>query len=161
LSRWEGGDVQQMELGFGAEGATYFGYKLVSGAREPGPFVVRERAGVWRAVLSQKDMRRNVPSAMMSPPVGSRVVGMCTDPWGESQPLLVVLQDDKRTFSLVASAGESAPRRLSPRASDEVAFAAVSHALPLLAWLTVNGEVGLWNFQQQRLVYRSAPGGSP
>jgi hypothetical protein len=97
---------------------------------------------------------------MLSPPVGSQVVGMCTEPWGERHPFLVVLQEDRRTFSLVAPVGESVPPRLSPRASGEVAFAAVSHALPLLAWLTVTGEVGVWNFQQQTLVYRSAPGGA-
>jgi hypothetical protein len=85
---------------------------------------------------------------------------MCTDPWGERQPLLVVLQEDRRTFSFVAPPGQTLSPRLSPRASGEVAFAAVSHALPLLAWLTVTGEVGVWNFQQQALVYRSAPGGA-
>jgi hypothetical protein len=163
LGRWQGLNLNQYSLGFSGEGGAHFGYTTRSGAREAGPLMVSERAHRWRLMLSLQGLETREsgpPFEPMSPDVGERVVGLCTDPWGETRALLVVLRDDGRTFSFAAPPGVTLPPRLSPRASGEVAFAAVSHSLPLLAWLTVNGEVGVWNFQQQAVVYSSVPGGS-
>jgi hypothetical protein len=44
------------------------------------------------------------------------------------------------------------------QASEDVVYAAASHGLPVLAWLTVKGELVVWSLQQEQALYRAAPG---
>ncbi|HEX8823036.1 MAG TPA: hypothetical protein VF794_24120, partial [Archangium sp.] len=136
------------------DGEAYLANVKDSGLVLPGPpLAVRQRPGTWRLLHNGHD-----PGMELSLPTGMRVVGLISWPAGTEWPALVTLAQDQRTFHRVTGSG--APELLMT-APARVVTATVSHALPMLAWLTEKGEVGVWSFQYRALVYRSTPGGSP
>jgi hypothetical protein len=66
---------------------------------------------------------------------------------------VLLLGPDQRTF-LLASARGTYP---VTRASEEVVHAAASQGLPVLAWLTVKGELVVWSLLLEQALYRAAP----
>jgi hypothetical protein len=137
------------------DGEAYFGHAKGSDNWRPSPpLVVRLRPGHWW-VLRDAHQEKGTE---LSLPMGMRVVGMCSWPVDTEWPGLVTLGQDQRTFHLVTARGS--PERLVV-APARVVTTSVSHALPMLAWLTEKGEVGVWSFQYRALVFRSAPGGTP
>jgi hypothetical protein len=136
---------RHLPLGHG-NGDAYFGHSDSLGHTEAGLLAMRENPGTWQVLLSQG------PQAFHVPP-GSRVVGVAVDPLTVQAPAMVLLGPDQRTFRLLTPSGT----HTVARAAEDVAHAAVSHGLPVLAWLTVKGELVVWSFQQAMALYRAAP----
>jgi hypothetical protein len=136
------------------DGEAYFGSAKDSGHEDPGPpLAMREQPGQWRLLRNARDS-----GTPLSVPTGMRVVGMCSWPSGTNRLGLVALGPDGRSLYLVT--GHREPDLLLT-APAQVVTATVSHALPLVAWLTDKGQVGAWSFQYQDFVYHSTPGGNP
>jgi hypothetical protein len=114
---------------------------------------MREQPGVWRLFRNARDS-----GSRLSVPVGMRVVGMFSGPSGSDRPGLVALGPDERSLHLITGHGEPVLLMMAPA---RIVTATVSHALPLVAWLTEKGQVGAWSFQYGDFVYHSTPGGNP
>jgi hypothetical protein len=140
-------DHHQRHLPLGpGDGEAYFGFSQTHGHAEAGLLAVRHRAGIWQVLLENGNVQLSVP-------VGSRVVGVAVIKLDGHQPGMVLLGSDRRSFTWVTTHG------VYPlaRASEDVVHAAASHGLPVLAWLTVKGELVVWNIQQDQTLYRAAP----
>lgn len=151
--------LRPMEAFFG-DGAAFFGHERE--ASEVGPIAARLRPGEWRVWQSIRAGQESVLSRMTGVflEVEGQVVGLAPGLVGTSvKPRLVALEPDARTFSLVydSHAPRTEPLVTAPA---RVVSACVSHAQPMLAWLTAAGEVGVWSFQFRALVFRSLPGGA-
>ncbi|WNG40875.1 hypothetical protein F0U61_49680 [Archangium violaceum] len=160
LGFWSPEKAWLRPLEVGGDGAAWFGHVNEAIEGEAGPLLVRHR-GSGRLLLMQK--LRCLGEQDKSPwrtEFLTRLVnvvgpGPCLP--GSMRSLgLVMLEEDARTFFLVAENG-TAERLVSAPA--RVVTASVSHAQPVLAWLTETGEVGVWNFQFRALVFRSTLGG--
>lgn len=145
LGVWEQGHLRHVPLGSGDADA-FFGHAQGLGHPDAGLFAMRHRPGTWRVLLAHGHVDLNVP-------VGSRVVGVSVLPHPVPEPALLLLGEDRRTFSLM---GASETRTLLS-ASDSVAQVVVSHGLPAFAWLTVKGEVVVWSLSHSTLLYRALP----
>jgi hypothetical protein len=159
LERWMPADASVLELGLSGDGRAYFGYGAESGFNEAGSLAVRHQPGGWRvmqALSSLEKQSQKVLRTELSPPIGMRVVGLCSHPVSAT-PALLVLATDERTFLLVTGSGAPETLVVAPA---PVVTASVSHALPMLAWLTKSGEVGVWSFPYKALVFRSTSGGT-
>lgn len=151
--------LRPMEAFFG-DGAAFFGHERHS--TEVGPIAARLRPGEWRVWQSIQPSEQGVRSQMtgLFLHVEGQVVGLAPGSLGASnRPKLVVLGKDGRTFSLVSDARTPQAEPLAT-APARVVAACVSHAQPMLAWLTESGEVGVWSFQFRAVVFRSLPGGT-
>ncbi|WP_257451214.1 hypothetical protein [Archangium lipolyticum] len=160
LERWMPANASVLELGFAGDGMAFFGHATKAGFDEADPLAVRHQPGGWsvlRYLTWLEKQSHKVLRTELSPPIGMRVVGVCSHP-SPATPALVVLAKDERTFSLVTGNGTTETLVV---ASAPVVSASVSHALPMLAWLTKSGEVGVWSFPYKALVFRSTPGGTP
>ncbi len=136
------------------DGEAYFGSTRDSGHADPGPpLAMREQPGRWRLLRNARDS-----GTELSLPTGMRVVGMYSGPTGSERSGLVALGPDERSLYLVTGHGEP---DLLITAPARVVTATVSHALPLVAWLTEKGQVGAWSFQYRDFVYHSTPGATP
>jgi hypothetical protein len=141
-------DNHQRHLPLGpGEGEAYFGYGPEIGHTEAGLLAVRHLPSTWKVLLAHDSNQFEVPQ-------GYRVVGATDTSVCGEEPGLVLLGPDRRTFMAQTSTGT----KLVTRAAEEVAHAAASHGLPVLAWLTVKGELVVWSFQQGMALYRAAPG---
>jgi hypothetical protein len=142
-------DHHQRHLPLGpGEGEAFFGFQYLQafGHPEGGLIAVRHRPGTWQVLLEKGHVQLNVP-------VGSQVVGVAVS-YGEAQePGLLLLGSDRRSFKLLGAHGT----HTVARASEEVVHAAASHGMPVLAWLTVKGELVVWSLSQQQALYRAAP----
>jgi hypothetical protein len=137
-------------------GEAYFGQARDSTQKIPGPpLAVRHRPGQWWVTRDSHDEQQGV---MLPLAEGLRVAGLCCWPVDTQAPGLVVLGQDQRTFYRVTADGASEFLVTAPA---RVVSSGVSHAQPLMAWLTETGEVGAWSFQHRALVFRSIPGGKP
>ena len=145
LGLLEDNSQRHVPLGPG-EGDAFFGHSTFIGHTDAGLLAVRHQPGSWQVLLAKESVQLEVP-------VGSRVVGVAVHTRAEEQPGLLLLESDKRTFMMMTASGI---HRVA-RASEEVAHAAVSHGLPVLAWLTVKGELVVWNIPQLTALYRAAP----
>jgi len=142
-------DHHQRHLPLGpGEGEAFFGfqYSQAFGHPEGGLIAVRHRPNAWQVLLERDHLQLNVPA-------GSQVVGVAVSHGEVQEPGLVLLGSDRRTFTLLGTHGTHSVAR----APDEVVHAAVSHGLPVLAWLTVKGELVVWSFSQRQALYRAAP----
>jgi hypothetical protein len=140
-------DSHQRHLPLGpGEGEARFGYAASIGHTEAGLLAVRQQLGVWRLHLAQGQIALNMP-------VDSQVVGTAAHFHRDEDPGLLVLGPDRRTFMLMTATGGHSVAR----AADEVVQAAASQGLPVLAWLTVKGELVVWNLPQRVALYRAAP----
>jgi hypothetical protein len=136
------------------DGEAYFGSTKDSGHADPGPpLAMREQPGRWRLLRNARDSGR-----ALSLPMGMRVVGLFSGPTGTERPGLVALGPDERSLYLVTGHGEPDLLLTAPA---RVVTATVSHAMPLVAWLTEKGQVGAWSFQYRDFVYHSTPGETP
>ena len=88
---------------------------------------------------------------------GLRVVGVWGWPLG-SEPTLVALGQDERTFYRIYPQGLSTPLTT---ASSRVVASGLSLAQPHLAWLTDTGEICAWSLLHRTLIFHSSPGGAP
>jgi hypothetical protein len=140
-------DQHQRHLPLGpGDGEAYFGYSEAIGHEEAGLLAVRHRPGTWQVLLRSGSVQLNEPA-------GSQVVGAGILSRGGQQPGVLLLGPDRRSFSLATA------ERMYPvaRASEDVAHAAASHGLPVLAWLTVKGELVVWSLLLEQALYRAAP----
>jgi hypothetical protein len=141
-------DHHQRHLPLGpGDGEAYFGYAQSLGHAEAGLLAIRHQPGTWHILLSQGHVPLNIP-------VGSRVVGTAVRylPSGE-EPGVLLLGSDRRGFFLLTASG----LHTVTRSPEDVVHAAASHGLPVLAWLTVKGELVVWSFPQAAALYRAAP----
>jgi hypothetical protein len=160
LECWMPANALMLELGLLGDGMAYFGHGRESGLNEAGPLLVRHQPGGWRVMQHLARLEKQPQEVLrteLSLPIGMQVVGMCIHP-AAATPALVVLAKDERTFSLVTGNGVTEPLVVAPA---PVVSASVSHALPVLAWRTKSGEVGVWSFPYKALVFRSTSGGTP
>ncbi|HYH98916.1 hypothetical protein [Hyalangium sp.] len=141
-------DHHQRHLPLGAgEGEAYFGYSQSLGHAEGGLLALRHRPGAWQVLLEKG-------SVQLHPPVDSQVVGVGVSYKDLQEPGLLLLGPDRRGFTLL---GAHAAHPVA-RASEGVVHAAASHGLPVIAWLTVKGELVVWSLHQEAALYRAAPG---
>jgi hypothetical protein len=145
LGLLEDNHQRHLPLGTG-DGDAYFGYSSSTGHPDAGLLALRQQVGTWSVLLGDDRLLFPVPQ-------GRRVVGVAVHPQNVNEPGLVLLGPDRRTFSLMTSAGLHG----MVQAAEEVAQAVVSHGLPVLAWLTVKGELVVWSFPQAAALYRAAP----
>lgn len=156
----EGHHQRHLPLGPG-DGRAYFGHSLLLGHAEGGLLALRVEAGTWQVVFNKGAVSLDVPA-------GSRVVGVGINHQNEQQPGLpeadrrrflneqpglLLLEADRRRFLIVTLARAS----LVAQAADDVTQAVASHGLPVLAWLTVKGELVVWSLEQEAVLYRAAP----
>jgi hypothetical protein len=109
---------------------------------------MRHRTNIWQVLLENGNVQLNEP-------LGSRVVGVAVGARDGQQPGLLLLAPDRRSFNLLIS--NDAYSMPVARASEDVVQAAASHGLPVLAWLTVKGELVVWSIHQGHTLYRAAP----
>ncbi len=145
LGLLEDNHQRHLPLGSG-DGEAYFGHAPLIGHTEAGLLALRRKPGAWQVLLAHDMVDLNVP-------VGWRVVGVAVHPRMAEEPGLLLLGPDRRAFSLMTPSGQ---HRVA-RASEEVVHAAASHGLPVLAWLTVKGELVVWSLEQEAALYRAAP----
>lgn len=141
-------DHHQRHLPLGpGDGEAYFGYSQSLGHEDAGLLAVRHRPGTWQVLLESGNVQLNEP-------VGSRVVGVAVISRDGQQPGVLLLEPDRRSFSLAGA------QRTYPvaRASEEVVHAVASPGLPVFAWLTVKGEFVVWSLLLEEALYRAAPG---
>ena len=117
------------------------------------PLALREPSGRWWLGRDSYE----TDGTRLSVPEGQRVVGLARWPVDSEELGLVVLAEDQRTFLRLTARG---PERLT-MAPGRVRSCCFSHALPLLAWLTEDGLVGVWSLQHRALVFSSTPGVAP
>jgi len=82
------------------------------------------------------------------------VIG-CKEKW--YSPGLVVLEDDKRTISLLGRNWS----HVLPRAASEIEHVSVSPAAPHIAYSTVQGEVVVYSVEHEALLLNLAPVDEP
>ncbi len=141
-------DQQQRHLPLGpGDGKAYFGYSQSLGHEEAGLLAVRHRPGVWQVLLASGNVQLNEPA-------GSQVVGVAALSRSGQQPGVLLLRPDRRSFSLTSVQMTHSVAQ----ASEEVVHAVASHGLPVLAWLTVKGELVVWSLEQDQALYRASPG---
>lgn len=146
LGRLEERHQRHLPLGTG-DGEACFGCSELIGHEEAGLIALRRRPGTWQVLLARENVQFSVP-------VGSRVIGVGVGSQSSREPGLLLLEPDRRTFAFLSSRGSET----MAQASDEVAHAAASHGLPVLAWLTVKGELVVWSIHQGQVLFRAAPG---
>ncbi|WP_224244890.1 LpqB family beta-propeller domain-containing protein [Hyalangium gracile] len=145
LGLLEDNHQRHLPLGTGEDEA-YFGHTASLGHADAGLLALRQRPGTWQVLVAHGHVRFDVRPEY-------RVVGVADSSQALEEPGLVLLASDRRTFML------QTPSRMQllTRAAENVAHAAVSHGLPVLAWLTVKGELVVWSLQQGMALYRAAP----
>jgi hypothetical protein len=158
LSLWcyspaNGGQPQPLPVE--GDGEAYFGQAQDAHEALGLPLAVRQQPGRWW--MAQDTTGKG--STQLSLPVGMCVVGLCAwSPLSQWPGMgLVALGQDQRSFYLVKGGGTA---ELLMRAPSRVVTACVSNALPMVAWLTDKGEVGVWSFPYRALVFRSTRGGT-
>ncbi|MDY7230030.1 hypothetical protein [Hyalangium rubrum] len=140
-------DFHQRHVPLGpGDGKAYFGHVHGFGHPEAGLLALRHQPGTWQVLMAQGNVQLSVP-------VGSRVVGVGINSYPKKEPGLLLLGPDRRGFMLLSPSGV----RTVTRAAQDVVHAEASHGQPLLAWLTVKGELVVWSFQHETAIYRAAP----
>lgn len=131
------------------EGRAYFGWSSDAAHADGGLFTVLHRRDTWRVFFGNGH-------ADISPPAGTRVVGVCRRRSFEQAGLLL-LAENKKTFLLAT------PERVHRvvEASEEVVHAEASHGLPVLGWLTKSGELALWDLSEDHFLLRATPEARP
>ena len=135
-------------LPLGTEGdAAYFGYSGAAAHPDAGLLAVRHAPDLWRLFLAGGTVDVPIPS-------GLRVVG--TGTWHEApgEPGMLALDEDRRTFWLLAAKG----RYKVAVASEDVLYAEASHAVPVLGWLLKGGGLVLCDLKQGGILYQALPG---
>jgi hypothetical protein len=144
-------DPHQRHVPLGpGDGQAFFSHFHSLGHPEAGLLALRHRPGIWQVLLAHGNVQLAVP-------VGSRVLGVGVNYQPSEEPGLLLLGPDRRSFMLLTASGS----RTVTRSSEDVVQAVASHGLPLLAWLTVKGELVVWSFQHLDAIYRAAPEEGP
>ncbi|SEM40295.1 hypothetical protein SAMN05444354_11657 [Stigmatella aurantiaca] len=131
-------------------GEAYFGCSDVLGHPEAGLLALQQGPLEWEVLLAQERVAIAVPT-------GSQVLGVAITRGTRGRPGLLVLDADKRTFRLVSPAGAQEVTQ----STEDVAQAASSHGMSLFAWLTVKGELAVWNLHDEAIIFRSVPEAGP
>ncbi|GHG79188.1 hypothetical protein [Comamonas sp. JC664] len=130
-------------------GAVFFGASEGGvGHPDPGLLAVNQRPGLWH--LHSQGAARPVQLA-----AGLRAVGVGVCHPTRAQAGLVALDSDQRGFWCV---GPQHQFKLTV-ADARVVHAEVSHAVPVLAWLTAEGELVLFHLREESVLYRLQVGG--
>ncbi|ADO68612.1 hypothetical protein [Stigmatella aurantiaca] len=138
---------QQRHIPLGpGSGEAYFGCSDALGHPEAGLLALRLRPFCWEVLLARERVEISIP-------VGSQVLGVAITQATRGRPGLLVLESDKRSFRLVSPSGVQDVTR----ATEDVVQAAASHGMGLFAWLTVKGEMVVWNLYEEAVVFRAAP----
>ncbi|MDC0712635.1 hypothetical protein POL68_29495 [Stigmatella sp. ncwal1] len=138
---------RHVPLGPGS-GEACFGCSDILGHPEAGLLALRLRPSCWEVLLARERVEISVPE-------DSHVLGVAIARATQGRPGLLVLGPDKRSFQLVSPSGTHDVTR----ATDDVVQAAASHGMALLAWLTAQGELVVWNLHEEAVVFRAAPEG--
>jgi hypothetical protein len=140
--------VRHVMLGTG-QGPALFGFALQGGHPDAGLMAVGD-SFEWRIFLTGSTVEVYVDPT-------DTVVGVVAAGGAIlfSEPGLVVLDADRRTFWHVTTSG----RRKVTTADADVVHAEASHAVPVLGWLTAAGELVLWHLRDGHVLYRAAPEG--
>ncbi|SET96235.1 hypothetical protein [Stigmatella erecta] len=131
-------------------GEAFFGCSDAVGHPEAGLLALQQRPLHWAVLLAQGRVELAVPT-------GSQVLGVAITRATRGQPGLLVLEADKRTFRLVSPSGTQEVAH----ATEDVVQAASSHGMSLFAWLTVKGELAVWNLHDEAIIFRSVPEAGP
>jgi hypothetical protein len=144
-------DPHQRHLPLGpGDGKAFFTQVETMAHPEAGLVALRHQPGIWQVLLPEGNVQ-------ISAPMGSRVVGVGMNHFPNREPALMLLGADRRSFLFHSPSGS----RGITRSPEDVAQAVSSHGLPVLAWLTVKGELVVWSFQHDAAIYRAAPEDSP
>jgi hypothetical protein len=127
-------------------GEAYFGCSDALGHPEAGLLAVRQRPLHWAVLLTRERVELTVPES-------AHVLGVAITRETRGRPGLLVLDSDKRTFRLVSPSGSHEVTR----ATEDVVQAAASHGMSLFAWLTVKGELAVWNLHDEAVIFRALP----
>ena len=147
LSVVEKDHVRDLRLGAEASDA-YFGFMNGAGHPDAGLFAVRHEPGSWR--LFRSDTAEAVDFSTDMSVFG---VGTCREAPGG--PGLLVLEEDRRTFSLIS------PTVRYPFTSawgTGVAHVEASHALPVFGWMMRSGVLVLHDLRDGSILYQALPG---
>jgi len=144
-------DPHQRHVPLGpGDGKAFFSQAFTMVHPEAGLVALRHRPGVWQVLMPEGNVEISVP-------IGARVIGVGMSYLPASKPALLLLGADRRSLLLH---GASASKLLT-RSAEDVAQVVSSQGLPLVAWLTVKGELVVWSFQHEAAIFRAAPEDSP
>ncbi|WIG93652.1 hypothetical protein [Myxococcus sp. SDU36] len=141
-------EVRQVPLEDSRGDAVWFGASAHPGHPEAGLLAVNQSPGVWRL-----HHRSSEPFVTLRP--GFRAVGVGTCQQARGEAGLLALDPDQRTFWSVGPRHQS---KLTVAAAN-VVHAEASHAVPVLAWLTAEGELVLYHLEQGAVLCRLQTGG--
>lgn len=142
-------EVRQVPLPDSEGGSVFFGASDGGmGHPDHGLLAVNQRPGLWH--LHHQGAVRPVQLAS-----GLRAVGVGVCHPSRAQAGLVALDSDQRGFWCV---GPQHQFKLTV-ADARVVHAEVSHAVPVVAWLTVEGELVLFHLREESVLYRLRVGG--
>ena len=132
------------------DGKAFFSQVYTMAHPEAGLVALRHQPGIWQVLLPEGNVQLSVP-------IGSRVVGVGMNHFPNKEPALILLGADRRSLLFHSPSGS----RLIARSPEDVTQVMSSHGLPVLAWLTVKGELVVWSLQHDSAIYRAAPEQSP
>lgn len=141
-------EVRQVPLEDSRGGTVWFGASPHPGQPDAGLLAVNKSPGVWRL-----HHRSSEPFVTLRPGFRAVGVGLCQQARGEAG--LLALDPDQRTFWSVGPQHQS---KLAVAAAN-VVHAEVSHAVPVLGWLTTEGELVLYHLEQDAVLCRLQTGG--
>jgi len=132
------------------DGKAFFSQAYTMLHPEAGVIALRNRPGIWQVLMPSGNVELSVP-------IGARVIGVGMNYFPAAEPALMLLGADRRSLLLLSASG----MRTVARSAEDVAQVVSSHGLPVLAWLTVKGELVVWSFQHDAAIFRAAPEDSP
>jgi hypothetical protein len=144
-------DPHQRNVTLGpGDGKAFFSQAYTMVHPEAGLIALRHRPGVWQVLMPDGNVEISVP-------IGARVIGVGKSYFSSSEPALLLLGADRRSFLYQGALASN----VITRSPEDVAQAVSSHGLQLVAWLTVKGELVVWSFQHEAAIFRAAPEDSP
>ncbi|QQR44165.1 hypothetical protein JKA73_35150 [Myxococcus xanthus] len=141
-------EVRQVRLQDSRGDTLWFGASHHSGHPDAGLLAVNKIPGMW--CLHHRDSVQFVTLRS-----GLRAVGVGVCPQAKGEAGLLALDPDQRTFWNV---GLQHQFKLAVAAAD-VVHAEASHAVPVLGWLTTEGELVLYHLEHEAVLCRIHTGG--
>ncbi|MFP2958210.1 hypothetical protein ACLEPN_10320 [Myxococcus sp. 1LA] len=141
-------EMRQVPLEDSRIGTVWFGASHHLGHPDAGLIAVNNNPGVWGL------HHRNAVQVVTLQP-GFRAVGVGACPQTQGLAGLLALEQDRRSFWSVGPHHQT----LLTVASADVVHAEASHAVPVLAWLTTEGELVLYHLEHGEVLCRIRAGG--
>ncbi|ATB51059.1 hypothetical protein [Corallococcus macrosporus] len=141
-------EVSQVPLEDSRIGTVWFGASHHPGHSDAGLIAVNNEPGVW-------GLHHRKAVEVVTLPPGFRAVGVGAFPGPEGLAGLLALEPDQRSFWSMGAHHQS---KLVVAAAD-VVHAEASHAVPVLAWLTTEGELVLYHLEHNVVLCRIQTGG--